>query len=211
MGLYVNLRVKALIFDIDGTLGDTMPAHWKAWSETGRKYGFDYPKELFYQNAGMPSRAIVALINRDYGLRLDPEQVTAAKDAAYLRHIREVQPLEPVVALVHKFHGHLPMGLGTGECRKIALQNIRALGLQKYFAALVSCDDVTQPKPDPETFLRCADRLGVAPEYCQVFEDGELGLEAARRAGMIATDVRPFLIPSGAEGPEAHSQKLRVS
>ncbi len=204
MGLYVKLRVKALIFDIDGTLGDTMPVHWKAWEEAGRAYGFSYPQELFYANAGMSSRAIVNWLNRRFGLELDPELIIAAKNEAYLRHIEAIKPFEPVVALVHKFYGRLPLGLGTGECRAIAEQNVRALGLEKYFAALVCCDDVAHPKPAPETFLLCADRLGVAPEYCQVFEDGELGLEAARRAGMVATDVRPFLT-------EAAEQRLRVS
>jgi beta-phosphoglucomutase family hydrolase len=211
MGLYVNLRVKALIFDIDGTLVDTMPTHQRAWEEAGKKLGFVYPTELFYENAGLPTRKIAVLLNEKYGYQLDPEEVTRVKNELYLKHIDEIKPIEPVVELVRKFHGRLPMALGTGEYREIAEQNIRAAGLEKYFSVLVSGDDVKNPKPHPETFDRCADRLNVAAEYCQVFEDGELGLEAARRAGMIATDVRPFLNPEEPEEPVSRPKRQRVS
>ncbi len=210
MGLYVNVRVKALIFDIDGTLGDTMPVHLRAWEATGQVHGFIYPSELFYQYAGLPTKNIVQMLNERFGHQLDPEQVMATKNEAYLRMIHEIKPIKPVIEIVKKFYGKLPMGLGTGEVRSIAQQNIKALGLEGYFTAMVSGDEVVNPKPDPETFYRCADRLGMASEYCQVFEDGELGLEAARRAGMIATDIRPFLEAAAIE-PVDEQPKRKIS
>ncbi len=210
MGLYVNVRVKALIFDIDGTLGDTMPVHLRAWEAAGQVHGFIYPSELFYQYAGLPTKNIVQMLNERFGYQLNPEQVMVTKNEAYLRLIHEIKPIKPVVEIVKKFHGKLPMGLGTGEVKSIAQQNIKALGLEGYFTAMVSGDEVVNGKPDPETFYRCADRLGIASEYCQVFEDGELGLEAARRAGMIATDIRPFLETPSPE-PVVEQPKRKIS
>ena len=104
-----------------------------------------------------------------------------------------IQVIEPVFKIVKENHGKLPMALGTGEYREIALVNIRITGLDRYFDKIVTADDVTKSKPDPETFLKCAALINVPPEFCQVFEDGGAGLEAARRAGMIVTDVRPFI------------------
>jgi HAD superfamily hydrolase (TIGR01509 family) len=85
------------------------------------------------------------------------------------------------------------MGCGTGSIREIALKTLKTLALDDLFTVLVTADDVVHPKPAPDTFLQCAEALGVVPEYCQVFEDGDSGLEAARAAGMIATDIRPYV------------------
>lgn len=192
MKLTVDPRAKALIFDIDGTLADTMPYHLQSWQKVGRAYGFEYPPESFYKYAGMSTGKIVAMLNTQ-GYQLDPTQIIAAKNDSYLQMMDDIQPIEPVFKIVREYYGKLPMALGTGEYRDIALVNLRAAGLEQYFQILVTADDVINPKPDPETFLQCAKLMNISPEYCQVFEDGDLGLEAARLAGMIPTDVRPFL------------------
>jgi HAD superfamily hydrolase (TIGR01509 family) len=67
------------------------------------------------------------------------------------------------------------------------------IGFDGFFDTIVSADDVANHKPFPDTFLRCAEIMGVEPQFCQVFEDGEMGLLAAERAGMIVTDIRPYL------------------
>lgn len=193
MSLKVDPKARGLIFDIDGTLADTMPAHWVVWQKIAKEFGFDYPKTLFYQLTGMPTHDIIAYINEHQGLHLDPEQVVKAKNEAYLASNGNIRVIEPVFKIVKEYAGKLPMALGTGEYREVALANIRITGLDRYFDKLVAADDVTHSKPDPETFLTCARLMNLPPEVCQVFEDGDAGLEAARRAGMIATDVRPFL------------------
>ncbi|HOP74633.1 MAG TPA: beta-phosphoglucomutase family hydrolase [Bacillota bacterium] len=193
MPLTVDPRARGLIFDIDGTLIDTMPAHLQAWQETARRYGFEYPEKLFYQLAGMSTGEIVHYINCQQGLNLDPETIIQAKNEAYLRLNENIQVIKPVFRIVQEYAGKLPMALGTGEYRQVALVNLQITGLDRYFDKIVTADDVTRCKPDPETFLKCAELMKIPPEYCQVFEDGDKGLEAARRGGMIATDVRPFL------------------
>lgn len=193
MSLKVDPKARGLIFDIDGTLADTMPSHFRSWQQVAERYGFEYPEELFYKLAGMPTAEIVCYINANQRKNLVADEVVRAKNQAYLGLNGEIRLIEPVFKLVTEFYGKIPMALGTGEYREIALVNIRLTGLDRYFDKIVTADDVTNSKPDPETFLKCAELINVPPEFCQVFEDGGAGLEAARRAGMIVTDVRPFI------------------
>ena len=85
------------------------------------------------------------------------------------------------------------LAIGTGARKDIALRLMGQTGLNKYFEIIVTAEDVVAHKPDPETFVRCAKLLGFDNKVCEVFEDGELGLRAARTAGMIARDVRPYI------------------
>lgn len=193
MSLKVDPKAQGLIFDIDGTLADTMPTHFRSWLQVAERYGFDYPEALFYKLSGMPTGDIIAYINEHQGMNLNPEEVIRAKNKAYLALNGSIRVIGPVFRIAEENYGKLPMALGTGEYRDIALVNIRITGLDRYFDKIVTADDVIKSKPDPETFLKCAQLIKVPPEYCQVFEDGGAGLEAARRAGMIVTDVRPFI------------------
>jgi HAD superfamily hydrolase (TIGR01509 family) len=70
---------------------------------------------------------------------------------------------------------------------------LKELEIDRLFDFIVTADDVDRHKPEPDTFLKCAELMGVEPEFCQVFEDGELGMKAALKAGMLLTDVRPFV------------------
>ncbi len=193
MNLKVDPRARGLIFDIDGTLIDTMPIHFRAWQEVAGKFDFEYPESLFYKLAGMPTGDIIIYINENQGKALDPDEIVKAKNEAYLRLNRAIRVIEPVIKIVEENHGKIPMALGTGEYRDVALVNLKVTGIDHYFDKLVSADDVINSKPHPETFLKCAQLMNVPPETCQVFEDGEAGLEAAGRARMIVTDVRPFI------------------
>jgi beta-phosphoglucomutase-like phosphatase (HAD superfamily) len=101
-----------------------------------------------------------------------------------------IKPIEPVVDIVRKYHGILPMAVGTGGHREAVEKTLEITGLKQYFDVIVTSNDVENYKPHPETFLKCAEKLKVAPRFIEVFEDGEMGIQAARDAGMIATDVR---------------------
>jgi beta-phosphoglucomutase family hydrolase len=193
MKLEIDKNAKALIFDMDGTLVDTMPLHFDAWKITAREHGFEFTEEQFLGMAGMPTWKIVPVINQKMGLNVDPEKFSRRKEKVFLELLTEVKPIEPVVDLVYRYHNKLPMSIGTGGKKEIALLTIKMMGLDKYIDILVTADDVVNHKPAPDTFLKCAELMGVAPELCQVFEDGDMGLKASDAAGMITTDIRPFL------------------
>jgi beta-phosphoglucomutase family hydrolase len=193
MKIEINKNTKGLIFDMDGTLADSMPIHFKAWKLTAAENGFEYTEKQFLDTAGMPTLKIVPLINRELGLSLDPIEFSRRKEELFLENIGELKLIEPVAEIVLRYHNILPMSIGTGGKKDIAKLTLEMLGFDRFFDIIVSAEDVEHHKPYPDTFLKCAELMNVPPEFCQVFEDGELGLIAAERAGMVVTDVRPYL------------------
>lgn len=181
------------IFDCDGTLADTMPLHYKAWCETLAPTGCPFPEETFYAWGGVTAWEIVARLNAQNGFTLDPETVAQAKEAAYGLLIPQVGPVAVIVAEMRRLHGRCPLAVASGGMRAVVIETLETLGLTAYFDAVVGAEDVARGKPEPDVFLLAAERIGVSPSACIVYEDSPTGLEAARRAGMRAVDVRPHL------------------
>ena len=193
MGLKVHPDAKALIFDLDGTLSDSLPVHVETWNRIGEKYGFKFDTKILYEMTGRPTIEFGQRIVEEYNLDVKPEDIVRMKQESFWNLSHLLRPVSEVVNIVKSNYGRIPMAVGTGASRKSTDVQLKALQLTKYFDATVSADDVSIHKPNPHTFLECARLMNVEPKYCQVFEDGELGLEAAKRAGMIVTDVRPFI------------------
>uniref|UniRef100_UPI003217D617 HAD family hydrolase n=1 Tax=uncultured Draconibacterium sp. TaxID=1573823 RepID=UPI003217D617 len=190
--LEINPKAKALIFDLDGTLADTMPVHYWAYKNILVEYGIDFTPELFATLAGIPAVGTIEVLNKKFGTNMHPEEVGHFKEAEYEKIMHKMKPIEPVIELAKQYHGKLPMAVGTGGYHRLAWKTMEILGLDSYFDILVSTEDVEHPKPHPDTFLKCAEKMGVAPEFCQVFEDGEPGMQAARAGGMMATLVTDY-------------------
>lgn len=191
--LTVDPKAKALIFDLDGTLVDSMPLHYEAWKEVCAMKDLDFSEEEFYSLAGVPSDRIFEIINERHGTDFDPKKDSHLKEETYLKKIEKLKTVEPVFELAKAYYGKLPMSIGTGSPGGHSWKAVKALGLDAYFDILVSKNDVSEGKPNPETFLKCAEAMNIAPEFCQVFEDGDPGLEAAKAAGMIPTDIRKYI------------------
>ena len=192
--IIVNKEVKALIFDIDGTLADTMPAHFEVYQSLLGRYrvGFTYSEFLTY--AGIPVVPQMILFTQKYNLiDFDPEKMAVNKEDQYFLNIHKTKPVVSVMRVFDQYYGKMPIACGTGADRRIATRTLEVIGLLNKIDALVTSDDVIHGKPHPETFLRCAELLGVEPKFCQVFEDGAPGIEAAKAAGMIVTDVREYV------------------
>ncbi|WP_372935944.1 HAD family hydrolase [Mariniphaga sediminis] len=190
--LNIDPKAKALIFDLDGTLADTMPVHFQAYKNILQDYGIEFTPKLFGTLAGVPAVDTIRKLNEQFGTNMVPEEVGHFKEGEYEKIMYKMKPVEPVVELVKEYHGRLPMAVGTGGYKRLAWKTLEILGLDKYFEILVSAEDVKHPKPHPETFLKCAELLGVQPEVCQVFEDGDPGIQAATAAGMISTLVTEY-------------------
>jgi beta-phosphoglucomutase family hydrolase len=184
---------RAAIFDCDGTLADTMALHYRAWVEALAARGAEFSEQLFYDLGGVPTADIVRILNDRFSYSLDVEETAAAKEALYEELLPQALPVEPVVALVREYHGRYPLAVASGGIRRLVEKTVAGLGLTEHFATLCTAEDVTHGKPNPDLFLLAAARIGTAPEDCVVFEDSDLGLEAARRAGMQWVDVRPWL------------------
>lgn len=186
-------QTRALIFDIDGTLLDTMTVHYKASQIVCNARGFDFPKDFFYAHAGIPTIKVFELLMKKLKLPYDGAELGRLKDEKYLELVNEIKPLKEVfeIALAHK--DKLPMALGTGGTREVAFRNLAAAGIGDMFDIVVTADDVVHGKPHPDTFLQCAEKMGIDACYCQVFEDADPGIRAAISAGMMYTDIRKFV------------------
>lgn len=193
MELSVIPRAKALIFDLDGTLSDSLPVHMATWNTLGETFGFIFEDRIVHEMTGMPTIAFAQRLVDENNLTVSPEELVRLKQQAFWNSVGLIKPIELVVDIVRNHYGKLPMAVGTGASRKSAMLQLDTLGLTGYFRVIVTADDVARHKPYPDTFLKCAEVMGVDPEDCQVFEDGILGMEAARSAGMMITDVRPFI------------------
>lgn len=190
--IFINPKVKAFIFDLDGTIADTMPVHFLAYKNVLSGYGIDFTPDLFATLAGIPAIETIKKLNELFGTTMNPEETGRYKEKEYEKIMHKMKPVAPIVEIVKEYHGKLPMAVGTGGYKRLAWKSLEILELKDYFEIMVSGEDVEHPKPHPETFLKCAARMGVMPEVCHVFEDGELGIQAARAAGMTSTLVTNY-------------------
>ncbi|QDU87870.1 Fructose-1-phosphate phosphatase YqaB [Pirellulimonas nuda] len=183
-------HVTGLIFDCDGTLTDSMPTHYLAWKQAFDHHHVAFSLERFYSLAGMPSDRIIGLMSEESGVPLNPEELSVEKEENFLRLLDQVPPVAKVVELARREKGLRKLAVASGGFRWVIDRQLAHIGLSDWFDAIVTAEDTELHKPHPDVFLEAARQMGVAPENCVVFEDAELGLEAARRAGMAAIDVR---------------------
>jgi beta-phosphoglucomutase family hydrolase len=187
--------VAALIFDCDGTLTDSMPAHYVAWRQTLARYGMEFDEDRFYSLGGVPSDKIVILLAEEQRLPCDADaalRIACEKEEAFLAHLHLLEPVAAVGAPARANRNVRPLAVASGGNRLVIGRQLAHIGLTDFFDAVVTSEDTTRHKPEPDVFFEAARRLGAAPEQCLVFEDAAPGLEAARRAGMRCIDVRPY-------------------
>ncbi len=187
---------EAVIFDLDGTLVDSMPAHFKAWSQALAQFNVPkdvLPEDVFYSMGGRPTTDIVVELNGEFGLHLDPDDVALAKREAYLSMLGEVEINEDVIDYVKSLRGKVPLGIATGAIREVAEKTLQAVGISDLFDEVVTANDVACGKPAPDVFIEVAGRLEVDPTKCLVLEDAPAGMMAAQSAGMdVVTVPAPF-------------------
>ena len=201
------MQIKGLIFDCDGTLADTMPLHYRAWSETlALKLGrpSDFTESMFYRFGGMPARQIIERLNRDYGYGLAVERTAHEKEMRFVELLPGIGPVREVIDVLDRLGPEAKIAVASGGFSEIVRETLQFLGLtvgpKEKIKFLVGSDQVTHGKPSPDLFLRAAELLGVEPKRCLVFEDAEPGFAAAKAAGMDYIDVRPFRANMAAAG-----------
>lgn len=174
------------IFDLDGTLVDTMPLHYRAWNEAMRNVGLDeeLDEELFYSLGGVPTKRVAELIAQHYGLKIDAPAVFHHKESLFMELQKDARLIEPVVEIARRMVLMRPVAIASGGPRNVVSRMLEIAGLAALFKVVVTPEDVEHGKPAPDMFLLAARRMGVAPEKCLVFEDAEPGMRAAEAAGM---------------------------
>ncbi len=188
-------HIRGIIFDLDGTLADTMPSHYEAWSIILDRYGLEMSEDRFYALGGWPTEKVAGLLIGEAGRDIDAVKLSIEKESLFAENLHLVKPVEHVTGVAREYRGNLPLAVATGATREICEQILAHLDIRHWFDAIVSADEVDHHKPNPDVFLEAASRLGVEPKYCLVYEDTDPGLEAARRAGMTHVDVRQFFTP----------------
>ena len=181
---------QAFLFDCDGTIADSMPLHYVAWSRALGEWKCAFDEALFYAWAGKPPSEIIALLNQRNGLGMPVMEVAERKEQLYYELLPELKPVAEVLEHIEAKVGRIPYAVVSGSKRDSVVASLTALGLLNKFEALVCEGDYRNSKPHPEPFLLAANRLGVAPDRCLVFEDSDLGIQAAPAAGMASVKVQ---------------------
>ncbi len=180
---------RAYLFDCDGTIVDSMPLHYVAWKRALAEWNCVFPEELFYAWGGRPVTEIIASLNEEQGLNMPVEAVAKRKEKLYYEQLPQLKAIPEVVEHIDAQHGRIPFAVVSGSRRNSVVGSLTALNLLEKFATLVCAEDYQNGKPAPDGFLLAAVRLGVEPEHCLVFEDTDMGIQAATAAGMASVRV----------------------
>jgi beta-phosphoglucomutase family hydrolase len=199
IGMELNIppgAFKAYLFDCDGTIVDSMPLHYIAWQKALAEHNCEFSEELFYAWGGVSVAEVVERLNKKYGLHMLAEKVSRRKEDFYLENLPQLKAIPEVLEQIVANYGKTPLGVVSGSTRESVTASLSALNLFDRFDTLVCAGEYKRGKPDPEAFLLAAANLNVPPESCLVFEDADLGIQAATAAGMAWVKI---LGPRGKE------------
>jgi HAD superfamily hydrolase (TIGR01509 family) len=180
---------RAYLFDCDGTIADSMPLHYIAWSKALGEWGCTFDEQLFYSWGGKPATEIISDLNQMQGLNMPPEALAEHKENLYFTLLPELKPIPEVVEIIQAEHGKIPFAVVSGGRRNSVTNSLTTLGLMDRFETIVGAEDYKNSKPAPDAYLIAAARLGVAPKDCLVFEDTDMGIQAATAAGMASVKI----------------------
>ena len=180
---------KAYLFDCDGTIVDSMPLHYLAWKRIFAEHGCEFSERTHYSLGGMPTEEIVAMLNAQQGLNMSPADVSLQKEEYYYEIIHQLEAVPEVIEHIDASYGKIPFAVVSGGTRDSVTRSLNTLGILDRFETLVCAEDYKNSKPHPEPYLTAAKRLGVAPGDCLVFEDTEIGVQAATAAGMASVKI----------------------
>jgi HAD superfamily hydrolase (TIGR01509 family) len=180
----------ALIFDCDGTIADTLSVHFQTLVATFEKFGALLPEAWYYERTALGLSELVQAFNQSFSYTLDENDIDTERQQHFANLIDQVQEVEAVAAIARANYGKVPMAVASNGQRTVVEPTIKTIGLHSLFHTIVTLDDVEVGKPAPDLFLLAAERMGIAPDECIVYEDSDAGLLAACRARMRSIDVR---------------------
>jgi HAD superfamily hydrolase (TIGR01509 family) len=174
------------IFDLDGTLVDTMSLHYSAWQIALEHVGLvgRLDEDRFYELSGSSGLSVAEILGSHHHLKFDAAALYEDKQRIFLGSLEKLKIIEPVAEFASKVSRSRPVAIASGGNRKAVLAILEKTGLSPIFPIVITSDDVKNGKPSPEMFLLAARRMQVLPDSCLVIEDGQPGVDAARAAGM---------------------------
>ena len=184
-------KFSAYLFDCDGTIADSMPLHYIAWKRALGEWSCPFDKQLFYSWGGKSVADIIATLNEKYGLSMPVKFVEQRKERLYYELLPQLKAVPEVLEHIDDAYGRVAFAVVSGSTKESVTASLASLNLLHRFEMLVCAGDYKKGKPDPEAFLLAATKLGIAPEGCLVFEDSNMGIEAARLAGMASVKIPP--------------------
>lgn len=184
------------IFDCDGTITDSMPLHFMAWRKATNQFGVEFGEDRFYEMAGMPTDKIIGILAEEQNKSIDIQLATEAKEAAFMELIPQVKPIPYISKCIQSaLDAEKKVSVASGGTREAVALQLDAVGLADVFSIRVTAEDTKKHKPEPDVFLKAAELMGLDPGSCVVYEDADLGIQAAKSAGMGFVDVREFHQP----------------
>jgi beta-phosphoglucomutase-like phosphatase (HAD superfamily) len=184
-----------LIFDCDGTLVDTAPAHLAALQVGLDAHGLTMAKDWYYPRGGLTPDALMDDYEVLLGRTVPREDIFARYTVAFQAGLEKLQEVTVIAEIARQWRGRVPMAVASNGRRANVEASLTVTKLLPLFDYLVAAEDVARGKPEPDVFLEAARRMDVAAVDCIVFEDTDEGLEAARRAGMRRMDIREYFAP----------------
>ena len=151
---------RAYLFDCDGTIADSMPLHYIAWSKALAEWNCPFDEELFYAWGGKPLAEIIATLNAMHGLNMPVDVVAEHKENYYYAMLPQLEPVAEVLEHIHAMHGRIPFAVVSGSSRESVSRSLSTLHLLDKFDLVVGSEDYERSKPAPDAFLTAADAPG---------------------------------------------------
>ena len=178
--------IKAVIFDLDGTLIDSEPNYYLGDKEFLKQFGVTYTLDQYHQFVGVGGVNFLQWVKDEYSIPDSIEELAKNKDDLYLKFARENTEVFPVMLDLLKWleSKNIPMAVASGSTLPIIKEMLKTTNTEHFFKILVSSHEVKKGKPEPDVFFETARRLKINPANCLVFEDSQYGVQAAKSAGM---------------------------
>lgn len=190
-------NVKAVIFDMDGVLFNTEQIYLDVWTKVFHKYGYKMTKEVYCEVIGTGRENVKKVFMKEFGEDIPIEEMYKEKDELLFRELKKSVPLKEGAYELLKYlkNQNYKLALGTSALRERMENQLRKANFIDIFDTVVCREDVKETKPNPETFLRASEKLGVEPNECVVIEDSSAGIIAAYKGGMIPIHVVDLKAP----------------
>ena len=183
-----SIMLKGALLDLDGTLMDSMPFHFRAWNVCLEEFGKSMPEEEYRNFAGFPSLLIAEHLVKKNSLAITLEELFQKKKNMMAEIINKADevPLmgSALEALDLLQKNRLKLAIVTGSPRKETMPILKKAGISERFGCIVTCEDAKSPKPSPECYLFCLEKMKLEAQECAAFEDSNKGTESARSAGL---------------------------